>query len=248
MSDRKITIKIDEKYLLDVIEELKIAKTKRRIWKPKEIFLTLDLPDTKSTYEYLAKSPKISDWSLGEYKEFEAGHEDIPEVVNPSPAPREEDAEIIEEVEDHPATVLKKRRDAEIKESRKKQKKEEPKNEEETLDKFTKHVLNITKLSDNIFNGLAVFIEASWRVCRKSPGVVFGTPLFTSALDDVIKDIRDNNTVERALLQKVIESYYNGIQTIDMIQDLRDKIQNKWKLLSQSESLTNVSIMIFRNV
>ena len=32
MADRKITLKLDEKNLLDIIEDLKIAKTKRKFW------------------------------------------------------------------------------------------------------------------------------------------------------------------------------------------------------------------------
>jgi len=241
MSDRKITIKLDEKNLLDVIEELKIAKTKRKFWKTNEIFLTLDLPDTKDTYVYLTKSKKILDWSLGELKDFKEGS-DIPETDNPV------------EIEEHPSVVKRKKREKEKEarmaeeEATKKEQPEKEENPEIVLDKFTKFELDLARKETSVYLGLSYFIEATWRVSRKSPGIVFGTPLFKTSVEKEYEEIRNGMpVVERALLQKVIESYYPGITEVDAVLDINDKIRTRWKILSQCETLTSVSIMLFRN-
>ena len=245
MSDRKITIKLDKKNLLDVIEELGVLKSKKKLWKPNEIYITLDLPDTKKTYEYLSKSKKVSDWSLGEYSEFVEGHEDIPEDTD--------DSEILEE---HPATVTVKRRETELKSAPKRGRpkkqaivKEEDEGDSlDTVDKFTKFSLDLIKKEEIIFQGAAYYIEAAWRVCKKSPGIIFGTPLFRDSFEKEYAIIKnDSPRVESALLQKVLEAYYSGITNLNMIIDIEDKIRTRWKQMSQSETLTGVSIMLFKN-
>lgn len=246
MSDRKITIKLDKKNLLDVIEELGVLKTKKKFWKPDEIYITLDLPDVKRTYEYLSKSKKVLDWSLGEYDEFQEGHENIPEETT--------EEEVLEE---HPATVTKKRRDTELSAVPKRGRpKKEPTVEEDnnkensldTVDKFTKYSLELVKKEETIFHGVAYYIEASWRVCKKSPGIIFGTPLFKESFEREYSEIKNGTPkVESVLLLKVLEAYYSGITDLNMMIDVEDKIRTRWKQLSQAETLTGVSIMMFKN-
>lgn len=227
MSDRKITIKIDEKHLLDIIEELKIGQTKRKLWKPKELYLTLNLPDTKSTYEYLSKSKKILDWNLGDYSEFEDSNEDI----------KLEEEKVSEDIVNHPATKVKERIEEEIKVN------ERPKK----MDKFTEFVYDYIN-SDDKYLQIGTFIEATWKVARKSPGIVFGTPLFRSTLENEIKTMDKTPTVERALLKKIVESYYAEIpDDLDVIQDIKDKFLNKWKSVASNETISSVAVTLFRN-
>ena len=56
MSSRKITLRINEKDLLEVLQDLTELKAKRKFWSRDEVQLTLDLEDTRKTYEYLCKS------------------------------------------------------------------------------------------------------------------------------------------------------------------------------------------------
>lgn len=224
MSNRKITIKVDESSILDVINELGLINTKKSGWDSNEIYVTLDLPDAKETYEYLAKSKKILDWSIGGIQEFQVGRYTDPDDVSPK--------EIIEE---HPATIKKKERE------------QEAKIEKPSRDKFAGFVSDLILQSSDPYKAMVNFTEASWRQSRKNPAVMFGTPLFKTNLETEYKAVSGSASIERALLQKVIESYYVGVEMSDAVQDMIDKIREKWKQLSESETLTSVSITLFRN-
>jgi len=215
MSDRKITIKVNEKDLLSVLEELTGLRASRRFWNKSEIQLTLDLQDKKEVYEYLTKSKKIIDWGLGDsilpdspQKEIE---EPEPEL---SPAPPQE----------------------EPKEKKKKK-----------IEKFTDYVANFTGTSD--WSGLAIFIMCSWKVSKKSPGMIFGTPLFKSSVSQEYENFAKSgqSSSELILLGKVLESYYYGVDYEDAVEDVVDKIRTTWKAMSSFESLTSVSIRLFKN-
>ena len=62
-------------------------------------------------------------------------------------------------------------------------------------------------------------------------------------------EIVNNNPVpsERILLGKVLESYYSGVDYIDAVEDTIGKIRVAWKTLSKHESLTSVSIRLYKN-
>ena len=59
MSSRKITIKLNEKDLVNIMQELGKFKASRNFWNRSVLQITLDLTDSKETYEYLAKSKNI---------------------------------------------------------------------------------------------------------------------------------------------------------------------------------------------
>lgn len=62
-------------------------------------------------------------------------------------------------------------------------------------------------------------------------------------------EIVQNNPVpsERILLEKVLESYYSGVDYIDAVEDTIGKIRVAWKTLNKHESLTSVSIRLYKN-
>lgn len=229
MSTRKITIKVNEKNLPDVLNELKVVKSKKNFWKPAELFITLDLEDEKMTYEYLTKSKKIIDWSIGEYSEFDNSQFETPKEEYEHPAARKKRE--VEKVEE--------------------EKKELTRVETEVApgyDKLTQYIVSLTLKAENEYVGMAMFVYASWQIYKAQPGIIFGTPLYKSSLGKKFEEILGKDkTVEMALLEKVVESYYPGISLADAILDLEDKMKKKWKLFEQCETLTSVSILLFRN-
>lgn len=119
--------------------------------------------------------------------------------------------------------------------------------EKKDLDIFSEFVYNVISGPTNLSEGISSFIEATWRVNKKSPGIIFGTPLFITATGNELGSLSSGPSIEKAVLYKVIEAYYNGFSKIDIVSDLCDKIRGKWKEMSKCETLTNVSILLFRN-
>jgi hypothetical protein len=119
--------------------------------------------------------------------------------------------------------------------------------EKKDLDVFSEFVYNVISGPTNLSEGISSFIEATWRVNKKSPGIIFGTPLFIITAGNELGSLSSGPSIEKAVLYKVIEAYYNGFSKIDIVSDLCDKIRGKWKEISKCETLTNVSILLFRN-
>lgn len=115
------------------------------------------------------------------------------------------------------------------------------------LDVFSEFVYNVISGPTNLSEGISSFIEATWRVNKKSPGIIFGTPLFITTIGNELGSLSSGPSIEKAVLYKVIEAYYNGFSKLDIVSDLCDKIRGKWKEISKCETLTNVSILLFRN-
>ncbi len=115
------------------------------------------------------------------------------------------------------------------------------------LDVFSEFVYNLISGPSNLSEGISSFIEATWRVNKKSPGIVFGTPLFITAVGNESDSLTSGPSIEKAVLYKVIEAYYNGFSKLDIVSDLCDKIRGKWREISKCETLTNVSVLLFRN-
>lgn len=213
MSSRKITLRIKEKDLLEILQDLTELKGRRKFWNKEEIQITLDLEDKRETYEYLCKSKRILGWELGD------------SVLPDGPEPVEPEEDVVEE---SPVIV------------------EEPKKPERKVDKLTDYASKFSGHED--WNGLCLFIECSWRVAKKSPGVIFGTPLFKSSLMQELEIVQNNPVPsERILLEKVLESYYSGVDYIDAVEDTIGKIRVAWKTLNKHESLTSVSIRLYKN-
>lgn len=213
MSSRKITLRINEKDLLEVLQDLTELKAKRKFWNREEVQLTLSLEDTRKTYEYLCKSKRILSWDIGDVVL------DSPDIV-----PQETEPEVEEIPEEPKKQTLPTRK----------------------TDKFTDFVSKFSGTSD--WSGLSLFIECSWRVSKKSPGVIFGTPLFKSSLLQELDIVKAGSaSSERIILDKVLESYYLGVDYLDAVEDTISKIRGAWKSLSKHESLTSVSIRLFKN-
>lgn len=125
----------------------------------------------------------------------------------------------------------------------------EDKKEEEDikeLDVFSEFVYSLISGPSNLSEGITSFIEATWRVCKKSPGIIFGTPLFITSVSNELSSLTSGPSIEKAVLYKVIEAYYSGCSKVDIVSSLCDNIRDKWKELSKCETLTNVSILLFR--
>ena len=213
MSSRKITLRINERDLIEVLQDLTKLKAKRKFWRRDEVQLTLDLEDTRKTYEYLCNSRRILSWEVGDTILSDESEADFPTNY--------EQEEKIEVKEPEPPKV------------------------ERKLEKFTEYVSKFSGQEN--WSGLCLFIECSWRVAKKSPGVIFGTPLFKSSLMQELEAVKDNASSERILLEKVLESYYLGVDYIDAVEDTIGKIRAAWKTLNKHESLTSVSIRLYKN-
>ena len=212
MSNRKITIKVNEKDLLSVLEDLTGLRANRRFWNKSELQLTLDLQDKKEVYEYLSKSKKILDWELGE----SVLPDNSSTIPDPDPEPV---AEVVEQ-------------------------KPEPKKRK--TESFTDYVANFTGTAD--WSNLAIFILCSWKVAKKSPGMIFGTPLFKSSVAQEYENTKTTGQgSELLILGKVLESYYYSVEYPDAVEDVVQKIRTSWKSLPSHESLTSVSIRLFKN-
>lgn len=213
MSNRKITIKVNEKDLLSVLEDLTGLRATRRFWNKSELQLTLDLQDRKEVYEYLSKSKKILDWELGD------------SILSDSPAISQAETE----PESEPEVI---------------EQKPEPKKRKS--EKFTDYVANFTGTAD--WSNLAIFILCSWKVAKKSPGMIFGTPLFKSSVAQEYENVKSSGQgSELLILGKVLESYYYSVEYPDAVEDVVQKIRTSWKSLPSHESLTSVSIRLFKN-
>lgn len=100
---------------------------------------------------------------------------------------------------------------------------------------------------ENMSLGIGNIIESGWKVSRKSPEIVPGTSLFMSSLERELRSLVPYQpTVEKAIFFKVIEAYYSGYKTEDIVSDLIDKMKSRWRELSKCETLTSVSILLFR--
>ncbi len=220
MPARKITIETTEDNLIKVLKELKVATINYK----DHVFVTLDLPDDKFTYEYLSKSEDVENWSLGAFNEFDESR------FNP--------------------TTNKKKKSASKKETETEEvveKIEQPRESVPKPKKFTQYTLDFIKFDEG-YEGLAKFIEASWRVCKKSSGIIFGTPLFKSVLEKEYELIeKEGNKIDRALLRQVLETYYMGYPFEDAVEDAIEKIRSAWKSLPTHQSLTSVSIRLYKN-
>ena len=212
MSNRKITLRINEKDLLEVLQDLTELKAKRKFWSRDEVQITLDLEDTRKTYEYLCKSKKILSWEVG-------------------------DTILSDESEKILQTDYEQKEVVEIKEPEPKKRKSE---------KFTDYVANFTGTTD--WSNLAIFILCSWKVAKKSPGMIFGTPLFKSSVAQEYENVKSSGQgSELLILGKVLESYYYSVEYPDAVEDVVQKIRTSWKSLPSHESLTSVSIRLFKN-
>ena len=196
MSSRKVVIKTKEKNLLGILKDLGMAEEEKKFLKSSDVYLMLNLPDTKDTYEYLSKSGKILNWEIEDSNDKDT----------------------------------------------------EPDDSGEELDIFTEYLYNLVCQEDSRWVGLTYILEGSWCVSKKSPGIVFGTDLFMEALEKEFTRIeKENTSIERAVLFKIIESYYAGNNLVSVIFDLKDKISKSWKSLSQCQTLTSVSMLLFKS-
>lgn len=114
------------------------------------------------------------------------------------------------------------------------------------LDVFSEFVYSLISGPNNLSEGITSFIEATWRICKKSPEIIFGTPLFITSVSNELSSLTSGPSIEKAVLYKVIEAYYNGYSKVDIVSSLCNNIRDKWKELSKCETLTSVSILLFR--
>ena len=93
------------------------------------------------------------------------------------------------------------------------------------------------------YNKAAIWIEAVWKMSKKSPNLIFGSQLFKEKLALEYNEVAGNTvTVEHALLCMILENYYKD--TVDFktsYEDIVEKIKNNWKDLDQHPSLASIA-------
>lgn len=130
-----------------------------------------------------------------------------------------------------------------------KDKKEIPESEksDDKIEVYSKDEQNIP--GDNIlvpyftnYNEAATWIEATWKLSKKSPNLIFGSQLFKKEI--ALKyDIVANSsvTVEHSLLCMILENYYKDTDFKTSYEDIVEKIKNNWKGFNQHPSLASIA-------
>ena len=79
----------------------------------------------------------------------------------------------------------------------------------------------VTYITD--YNKAAIWIEAVWKMSKKSPNLVFGSQLFKDKVALEYNEVAENTvTVEHALLCMILENYYTLLQSLSLkIQQLQ---------------------------
>lgn len=116
---------------------------------------------------------------------------------------------------------------------------EEP---EETKPEISEDDSSLVQYITN-YNKAAIWIEAVWKMSKKSPNLIFGSQLFKEKLALEYNEVAGNTvTVEHALLCMILENYYKD--TVDFktsYEDIVEKIKNNWKGLDQHPSLASIA-------
>lgn len=115
---------------------------------------------------------------------------------------------------------------------------------EEILEVDTEEVINPISISD--YNEFATYVEAVWRVGRKSPTIKWGTRFFYKALKDEYNVVASSPvSLEHALLVMVMQTYYRDVELNEAINDTNSRLKDIWDKLKDHLSLASVSKALY---
>lgn len=115
---------------------------------------------------------------------------------------------------------------------------------EEILEVDTEEVINPISISD--YNEFATYVEAVWRVGRKSPTIKWGTRFFYKALKDEYNIVASSPvSLEHALLVMVMQTYYRDVELNEAINDTNSRLKDIWDKLKDHLSLASVSKALY---
>lgn len=96
------------------------------------------------------------------------------------------------------------------------------------------------------YNEFATYVEAAWRVSRKSPTLVWGSNFFNKVIKDEYNIVATSPlTLEHGLLVMILQTYYRDVEIIEALNDTNEKLKNNWNKLKDHLSLASVSKMLY---
>lgn len=215
---RTVTLTVKSKDLEKVLGSLKLNK---EFAENTTLTLTVDIEDTKENYKILCKSQEILDWDFTSYLEEK-------EEENSS-----KPSSIVNNIEEAIKSVRESIFD----------KTKLIKEDNKILRNHTKDIIqNYIKTYDDIIE----FILLSWRLSSK-----FNVYSLDLVKDYIIPGIIQNQTdisevksLDRKIIQ-LITSYYSGVRTEEVLNDVIQKIQDSWETLGSIPNVESLILLLF---
>lgn len=127
--------------------------------------------------------------------------------------------------------------------------------EEKKVKESIAEVSKVVEVEDNAiidpiaitnYNEFATYVEAVWRVSRKSPTLVWGSNFFNKVIKDEYNIVATSPlTLEHGLLVMILQTYYRDVEIIEALNDTNEKLKNNWNKLKDHLSLASVSKMLY---
>jgi 23S rRNA pseudoU1915 N3-methylase RlmH len=96
------------------------------------------------------------------------------------------------------------------------------------------------------YNEFATYVEAVWRVSRKSPTLIWGSNFFNKVVNDEYSIVATSPlTLEHGLLVMILQTYYRDTEIMEALNDTNNKLKNNWNKLKDHLSLASVSKMLY---
>lgn len=96
------------------------------------------------------------------------------------------------------------------------------------------------------YNEFATYVEAIWRVSRKSPTVLWGSNFFNKIIKEEYNIVATSPlTLEHGLLVMILQTYYRDVEIMEALNDTNNKLKNNWNKLKDHLSLASVSKMLY---
>lgn len=96
------------------------------------------------------------------------------------------------------------------------------------------------------YNEFATYVEAVWRISRKSPVIKYGSNFFYKTLNDEYNIVASSPvSLEHALLVMVLQTYYRDVNINEAIEDTNTKMKNNWSKLKDHLSLASISKALY---
>lgn len=96
------------------------------------------------------------------------------------------------------------------------------------------------------YNEFATYIEAVWRVSRKSPTILWGTNFFNKTVKEEYNIVATSPlTLEHGLLVMILQTYYRDVEITEALNDTNNKLKDNWNKLKDHLSLASVSKMLY---
>lgn len=106
--------------------------------------------------------------------------------------------------------------------------------------------IKIDPITISDYNEFATYVEAVWRVGRKSPIIKYDSDFFYKTLNDEYNIVASSPvSIEHALLVMILQTYYRDVDINEAIKDTNTKLKNNWSKLKDHPSLASVSKALY---